>query len=352
MFKRLALGLLLALLATSASAQNTTCSNRPTGDSSNACANTRFVTTAVPIVTPSALTKTDDTNVTLTLTGTPATALLQAVQIAAGWNGQLSMARGGTSSSLTPSTGGIVWSGASGLAILSGTATARQMLQSGATASPAWSTATWPDTTAINQLLYSSSANVISGLGSGNSSALVSSNTGVPAWVALTDGQVIVGQTGGTPTARTLSSACSLAASGAMSCFSYNTLTLSSGLSCGAIAAASTVFTGIGTGCQSATEANWLTRVPPYPAVRDLRVYVSGAPGGVTTYIATLRKNGADTTLTCTITGVATSCDDTNGAHAVAYAAGDTMSMKIVSSAAAASLNAINSSVLAIMAYP
>jgi hypothetical protein len=48
MFKRtlLAFGLLLATLS-GASAQNTTCSNRPAGDDSNACANTRFVNGAV-----------------------------------------------------------------------------------------------------------------------------------------------------------------------------------------------------------------------------------------------------------------------------------------------------------------
>jgi hypothetical protein len=47
-------------------------------------------------VTPAALTKTDDTNVTLTLGGTPATALLQATSLTLGWSGQLSVARGGT----------------------------------------------------------------------------------------------------------------------------------------------------------------------------------------------------------------------------------------------------------------
>jgi len=47
-------------------------------------------------ITPSALTKTDDTNVTLTLGGTPATALLEATSITAGWTGSLSAARGGT----------------------------------------------------------------------------------------------------------------------------------------------------------------------------------------------------------------------------------------------------------------
>lgn len=49
-------------------------------------------------VTPAALTKTDDTNVTLTLGGTPSTALLQATSLTLGWTGTLSKARGGTGS--------------------------------------------------------------------------------------------------------------------------------------------------------------------------------------------------------------------------------------------------------------
>lgn len=44
-------------------------------------------------VTPSALTKTDDTNVTLTLGGTPSTALLQAVSLTLGWAGTLADSR-------------------------------------------------------------------------------------------------------------------------------------------------------------------------------------------------------------------------------------------------------------------
>lgn len=47
-------------------------------------------------ITPSALTKTDDTNVTLTLGGTPTTALLQATSLTLGWTGTLAAARGGT----------------------------------------------------------------------------------------------------------------------------------------------------------------------------------------------------------------------------------------------------------------
>lgn len=52
-----------------------------------------------------ALTRVDDTNVTATLTGTPATALLQAVTITMGWLGLLALSRGGTNADLS-ATGG------------------------------------------------------------------------------------------------------------------------------------------------------------------------------------------------------------------------------------------------------
>lgn len=46
--------------------------------------------------TPSALTRTNDANVTMTLGGTPTTALLQPVSITLGWTGLLAISRGGT----------------------------------------------------------------------------------------------------------------------------------------------------------------------------------------------------------------------------------------------------------------
>lgn len=46
--RKLLLSLALVLFASPALAQNTTCSDRPTGDSSNACANTRFVHKSLP----------------------------------------------------------------------------------------------------------------------------------------------------------------------------------------------------------------------------------------------------------------------------------------------------------------
>ncbi len=52
--------------------------------------------TTSQIPTGAAFTRTDDTNVTLTLTGSPTTALVNAMNVAVGWSGQLSASRGGT----------------------------------------------------------------------------------------------------------------------------------------------------------------------------------------------------------------------------------------------------------------
>ena len=72
--------------------------------------------------TAAALTKTNDTNVTLTLGGTPTTALLEATSLTLGWTGTLSGARGGTgvnNSGLTinlgsPTSGYVLTSDSSG----------------------------------------------------------------------------------------------------------------------------------------------------------------------------------------------------------------------------------------------
>src|SRR5580692_352112 len=238
--------------------------------------------------TPSALTINDDTNVTLTLGGTPATALLEAASITAGWTGTLSGARGGTgvantgltinlgsattgyvltsdssgnatwqsvsasggittiggdsgsatpltgvvtisgaftgltfagaahtlslggtlaltnggtNNTLTASAGGIVWSDATRLHILPGTATAHQLLLSGSSAIPVWSQTTYPTTNAINTLLYASSANTMAALATANNGVLITNNTGVPSWLANsgTPGFVLTANSGAPP---------------------------------------------------------------------------------------------------------------------------------------------------------
>jgi hypothetical protein len=139
-------------------------------------------------ITPAALTEVNDTNVTMTLGGTPATALLQAVSMTLGWTGQLGLTRGGSNASLVANNGGIVYSTASAMAILAGTATANQILMSGASTTPAWSTATYPATVAQGDLLYASAANVLSSLAKNTSATTYLSNTGTsnnPAWAQV-----------------------------------------------------------------------------------------------------------------------------------------------------------------------
>lgn len=101
----------------------------------------------------------------------------------------------------------LVGAGSATITNVGPTATAGQILQSaGAAADPVFSTATYPSTTTVSQLLYSSSANVVAGLATANSATLVTTSTGVPVMSAtMTNGQVIIGSTGATPAASTLS---------------------------------------------------------------------------------------------------------------------------------------------------
>lgn len=95
-------------------------------------------------------------------------------------NADVTLAQGGTGASLTASNGGIFYSTGTAGAILAGTATAGQMLQSGAGAAPAWSTATFPATTAVSQILYSSATNTVAGLATANNGVLITDGSGVP----------------------------------------------------------------------------------------------------------------------------------------------------------------------------
>jgi hypothetical protein len=91
-------------------------------------------------VTGSALSKVDDTNVTLSLGGSASTSLLRAASITAGWTGQLGLSRGGTNANLTAVNGGVVYSGSTGLGITAA-GTSGQILQSTGAGAPTWTTA-------------------------------------------------------------------------------------------------------------------------------------------------------------------------------------------------------------------
>lgn len=94
--------------------------------------------------------------------------------------GILSLSAGGTNANLTASNGGLFYSTGTAGAILAGTATAGQIPRSGASGAPSWSTATYPATIGINQILFGSAANVIGAVTAGNSGVLITSSGGVP----------------------------------------------------------------------------------------------------------------------------------------------------------------------------
>ena len=71
----------------------------------------------------------------------------------------------------------------------------------------AWvvSTSTFADTYATSTLLYSNGANTVEGLATANSAMIYTNSSGVPAWSAsMTDGQLLIGTTGGSPAPATL----------------------------------------------------------------------------------------------------------------------------------------------------
>lgn len=115
---------------------------------------------------PAALTKADDTNVTLTLGGSPSTALLNAASITAGWSGQLSLARGGTAvNNASASSGTFLRGNGAGFAT---------------------STLTLPNTLSSGDVVYASSANTGAGLAIGSAGQILRSTGSLPAWSTTT----------------------------------------------------------------------------------------------------------------------------------------------------------------------
>lgn len=159
--------------------------------------------------TPSALTEVDDANVTMTLGGSPNTALLQAVSMTLGWNGQLSISRGGTNTNTLGSSGQLAQSDGTKYAWTTATypatATATGTILRADGTNWAATTATYPATTTNNQIFYSSANNVIGEITTANSAALVTNASGVPSFTSsMTDGQLVIGKTGDKPSTATI----------------------------------------------------------------------------------------------------------------------------------------------------
>jgi len=159
-------------------------------------------------ITGAALTKTDDTNVTLTLGGSPSTALLRAASLTLGWTGQLGLTRGGTAASLTASNGGLVYSTSTALAILAAGSTG-QIPRSGGAGAPTWSTATYPSAAGtIGNVLTSDGTNWISSAATGsgtvtsglqNQLTWYAANGTTVSGLAIANNGVLITSSGGVP---------------------------------------------------------------------------------------------------------------------------------------------------------
>jgi len=98
------------------------------------------------------------------------------------------------------------------------------LMSNGVGSDPGFSTATYPLTTTINQILYSSAANTVVGLATANRAVLTTDATGIPVLTALAvDGQLIIGSTAGVPAAAVLTAGIGIAITNAS-----NSITISS----------------------------------------------------------------------------------------------------------------------------
>jgi len=94
--------------------------------------------TAPQWVSGAALTEVDDTNVTLTLGGSPSTALLSATSLTLGWTGQLAATRGGTGFG-SYAVGDILYANTTtSLAKLADVATGNALISGGVGVAPSW----------------------------------------------------------------------------------------------------------------------------------------------------------------------------------------------------------------------
>jgi hypothetical protein len=151
---------------------------------------------ASDIQSGAALTRTDDTNVTLTLGGTPATALLQAVSLTVGWTGTLAIGRGGTGAAnktdaydaLSPNStlGDITFhNGIDNVRLAGNTTTTRQFLSQTGTgtvsAAPAWTSIAGADITGA-ALTVANDTNITLTLGGTPATALLRAASITVAW--------------------------------------------------------------------------------------------------------------------------------------------------------------------------
>lgn len=144
-------------------------------------------------ITGAALTKTDDTNVTLTLGGTPGNSVLNAVSLTLGWTGQLSAGRGGTG---TSGVTGIML-GNSTAPVTGVTGIGGQILRANpSTGAYEFWTPTYMESpfTSGGQIIYSGAGSqplALNPNSTANNMYLKSISSGAPSWATIQGGDIV-----------------------------------------------------------------------------------------------------------------------------------------------------------------
>jgi hypothetical protein len=86
-------------------------------------------------------------------------------------------------------------------------------------------------------------------------------------------------------------------------------------------------YMGMFAGNLSATEVQVQNVVPTNGTVGNFFAFVETAPGGANSWVFTVRKNGVNTAVTCTLSGTAQQCGDTT--HTIAFNQGDLISVLV-----------------------
>lgn len=108
----------------------------------------------------------------------------------------LALTRGGTNKSLTPVAGGVCYTDADSFEVTSAGSTG-SLLQSNGTSAPSFTTATYPGSTSINRILYSSSNDVVDQITSGARGALVTDSSSVPSIATSSADDEVLRRSGG-----------------------------------------------------------------------------------------------------------------------------------------------------------
>lgn len=108
---------------------------------------------------------------------------------------------GGTGAQTLTDHGVLIGSGTGAITPVGPVASTGALLASnGVGSDPGFTTATYPLTTTVSEILYSSATNTVGGITAANNGTMISGATGIPSWLANgTTGQVLTATTGSPP---------------------------------------------------------------------------------------------------------------------------------------------------------